>query len=82
MVPVDERDRRHFAAIAEAERQSEEDRIDDSLRTPPGERILEGLRLGRVVRLTPAHLAEIDAQADGQMELSRRRLALGLDAED
>ena len=43
--------------------------------------LLDGLD-GRVARLTPAHLAEIDAQADGQMELSRRRLALGLDAED
>jgi hypothetical protein len=28
--------------------------------------------------LTPPLLAEIDARADGQMELARRRIALGL----
>jgi hypothetical protein len=28
--------------------------------------------------MTPALLAEIDAQADGQIEIARRRVALGL----
>lgn len=79
---VSERERRHFAAIAAAERQSEKARIDEALRTPAGERILDGLRLGRAAVLTSAHLAEIDAQADGQMELARRRMALGLSAEE
>jgi hypothetical protein len=78
MSPVSSKDREHFAAIATAERQSEEERIDAALHTPPGERILEGLRLGRLAPKSGAHLAEEDARADGQMELARRRLALGL----
>jgi hypothetical protein len=75
---VTRRDLDHFAAIAEAERQSEEERIDRALRTSPGERILLGFELGREIAWTPALLAEADAQADGQMELARRRIALGL----
>ena len=71
-------DRAHFAVIAEVERQNELDRIDDALCTPPGERILMGLRLGRRGPRTPAHLAEDDARADGQMELRRRALARGI----
>jgi hypothetical protein len=31
-----------------------------------------------VFPLTPAVLAELDARADGQMEIARRRIALGL----
>jgi hypothetical protein len=72
-------ERRHFETIAEGERCSEEERIERALRTTPGERILEGLRLGMEVPWTPAHLAELDACADEQMELARRRIALGLD---
>lgn len=38
-----------------------------------------GCELGAEIAWTPAVLAEIDARADGQMELARRRIALGLD---
>jgi hypothetical protein len=62
-------------AIAEAKQQSEEERIDWALRNSPGERILPGFELGREIAWTPARLAEADAQADGQMELARRRIA-------
>jgi len=68
----------HFQTVAASERESEEERIKDALSTTPGERILAGFRLGHAGPWTPAHLAEADAQADGQMELARRRLALGL----
>ncbi len=37
-----------------------------------------GLQMGAELPFTPALLAEIDARADGQMELARRRIALGL----
>jgi hypothetical protein len=68
----------HFAAIAAAEAETEEQRFAAAARTPPGERMLAGLRLGAQLPMTPALLAEIDARADGQMELARRRIALGL----
>lgn len=74
-------DRAHLAAIAAGERQSEADRVERALRVPPGERILEGFRLGAETAWTPAHLAELDARTDGEMELARRRIALGLNAE-
>ena len=73
-----ERDRAHFEAIATAEAQSDEERIDRAAKTPPGERMLLGIDLGLQFAWTPAHLAEADAEADGQMELARRRIALGL----
>ena len=75
------RDRAHFSAIAEGERSSEEERIERSLGIPAGERILEGFRLAAESPWTPAHLAELDARSDGQMELARRRIALGLNVE-
>jgi hypothetical protein len=68
----------HFAAIAAAEVESEEERFAHAATTPPGERILIGLQMGAELPMTPALLAEIDACADGQMELARRRIALGL----
>jgi hypothetical protein len=68
----------HFQTVAAAERESEEERIEAALTTTPGERVLAGFRLARGAPWTSAHLAEADAQADGQMELARRRLALGL----
>jgi hypothetical protein len=74
-------DRAHLAAIATGERQSEAERIERALATQPGERILEGFRLGAETPWTPAHLAELDARTDGEMELARRRIALGLHAE-
>jgi len=74
-------ERGHFAAIAEGERRSAEERIEQALATDPGERVLEGLRLGAAAPWTPAHLAELDARTDGQMELARRRIARGLGGE-
>ena len=73
-----ERDRAHFEAVATAEAQSDEERIARAAKTPPGERMLLGIELGLQFAWTPAHLAEADAEADGQMELARRRIALGL----
>jgi hypothetical protein len=73
-----QRDLAHFAAVAAAEAESEEERFARAARTPPGERILTGLRLGAELPMTPPLVAEIDARADGQMELARRRIALGL----
>jgi hypothetical protein len=74
-----DRDRRHFEAIAAGERASQLERIERAARTSPGERILEGAELAAQMPWTPAHLAELDARADDQMELARRRIALGLD---
>jgi hypothetical protein len=76
--PASPRDRAHFAAIAKAEEQSEEERIEDALRTSPAERMRAGFEMGVIAWWTPAHLAELDARTDGQMELARRRIALGL----
>jgi hypothetical protein len=55
-----------------------ESSFDRAAATSPGERILAGARLSAVFPLTPAVLAELDARADGQMEIARRRIALGL----
>jgi hypothetical protein len=73
-----QRDRPHFAAIAAASAASDDEAIDRAVATPPGERMLAGEALGAAMPVTPALLAELDAQADGQMELARRRVALGL----
>jgi hypothetical protein len=72
------RDRAHFAAIAASEARSEDERIADAIATPPGERMVRGIELGLALPWTPAVLAEIDARADGQSELARRRVALGV----
>ncbi len=72
------KDLAHFEAIAAAERESEEERIARALEVPPGERMLLGLALGAEAPWTPAHLAEADAAADGQIEIARRRVARGL----
>ena len=72
------RDLAHFATIGAAEEAEEEARIARACDTPPGERILLGISLGVELPWTPALIAELDARADGQMELARRRIALGL----
>ena len=72
------RDRAHFEAIAAAEEAEEEARFSRAAATQPGERILAGAKLSAEFPLTPAILAELDARADGQMEIARRRIALGL----
>jgi hypothetical protein len=74
------RDRAHLAAIAAGEAQSEAERIERALAVPAGERILEGFRLGAETAWTAAHLAELDARTDDEMELARRRIARGLNA--
>ncbi|MGH7819555.1 MAG: hypothetical protein ACREQ9_07275 [Candidatus Binatia bacterium] len=68
----------HFEAIRAAEKAEEEARLGRALETPPGERMLRGSKLGAALPWTPALLAEVDASVDGQMELARRRIALGL----
>jgi len=72
------RDHAHFAAIGAAEAAEEQERFVRAAETPPGERVLVGTRLGAALPFTPVLLAELDARADGQMELARRRIALGL----
>ena len=57
-----------------AQAAEEEARFARAARTPPGERILTGMKLGANFPLTPPLLAEMDARADGQMELARRRI--------
>jgi hypothetical protein len=72
------RDHEHFAAIAAVEGEAEEDRFARAAERPPAEGMLAGIRLGAMLPMTPVLLAEIDARADGQMELARRRIALGI----
>lgn len=72
------RDRAHFRAIAAAEAAAEDERIARALEVSPGERMAIGLASDSTMPWTPALLAEADAEADGQMELARRRIALGL----
>jgi hypothetical protein len=64
------RDRAHLAAIAAGEEQSAAERIERALAVPPGERTLEGFRLGAETPWTAAHLAELDARKDDEMELA------------
>ncbi len=78
---VSDKDRAHFALIAAVAAEEEDERITRALSVPPGVRMMIGWELGRQCTLTPAHLAEIDAQADGQMELARRRIAMNLESE-
>jgi hypothetical protein len=75
-----EEDIAHFAAVAAAKVESEIERLDAALRTPAGERMLLGVALGLEGPWTAAHLAEMDARTDGEMELARRRIALALPA--
>jgi hypothetical protein len=72
------RDRAHFAAIAEGEALAEEERIALAAGCSPGELIQRGIDVSAETPWSPAHLAELDAVTDGQMELARRRIALGL----
>lgn len=72
------KDSAHFAAIKAAEEAEEEERFRRAAETPPGDRMLRGSRLGAELPWTPLLLAEVDARADEQMELARRRIALGL----
>lgn len=73
-----QREHAHFAAVAAAEAAEEDERIRRAVETPPGERMRAGIEMGEELPCTPALLAEIDARADGQMEIARRRIALGL----
>jgi hypothetical protein len=78
MVKASAQDVAHFEAIASAAEADDEERFRRAAAEPPGERMLVGARLGLVLRRTPEMLAEDDARADGQMEIARRRIALGL----
>jgi hypothetical protein len=80
MTKASARDKLHFEAIASGERLSELESIERAATTPPGERMLLGAELAAQMPWTSAHLAEQDARSDGQMELARRRVALGLGA--
>lgn len=68
----------HFNAISIAMDADERERTERADNMSPGDRILMGVKMGRETPWTGAHLAEIDARADGQMELARRRIALGI----
>jgi len=74
-------DREHFEEIARATEAQETDSYARAAACPPGAGMLVGLRLGLLLPKSPAIMAEDDARADGQMELARRRLALGLGLE-
>lgn len=71
-------DRAHFAAIARAMREDEDERIARALDMTPGQRILLGFELAAEAPWTPARLAELDAETDGEIELARLRVARGL----
>jgi hypothetical protein len=72
------RDIGHFSAIAAAEAASEDERISRAVATAPGDRMALGIELGAALPWTSEIMAEIDARTDGQAELTRRRIALGL----
>ncbi len=73
-----QKDRAHIAAIAEATRAEEEQAIAAAAAMTPSERLAAGFALMDDAPWTPAQLAQIDADADSQMELARRRVAMGL----
>lgn len=77
-VPVSERERRHFAAIAQAKREERQERIREALAEPAVKRIIEGLELGEAMPTSPEREALLDARALGQAELQQRARRLGL----
>jgi hypothetical protein len=72
---VSERDRRHFAVIAEAMAVEKAEQRAQALRTTAAERIAVGFVLGAVPRDDATEQA-LDERAVGQIGLARRRLAL------
>lgn len=77
-VSVSERERRHFAVIAEAKRQERSERIREAIAEPAVKRIIEGLELGEAMPTSPEREALLDARALGQAELQQRARRLGL----
>lgn len=75
---VSERDRLHFAAIAEAKDAEHLERMREAVARPPGERVIEGLAMGYAAPSTPEIEAELDRRALGQGELQARARRLGL----
>lgn len=75
---VSERERRHFAVIAEAKRQERAERIREALAKPAVQRIIEGLELGEAMPTSPEREALLDRRALGQAELQARARRLGL----
>ena len=68
----------HFAAIRAAEETAEEERFQRAAETPPGNGCSPACASERGHGAHATGSAEIDARTDGQMELARRRIALGL----
>jgi hypothetical protein len=75
---VSERDRRHFAAIAEAKRAERDERLREAAARDPMEKIIEGLALGAAAPTSEAIERMLDERALGQAELHRRARRLGL----
>lgn len=77
-MPVSERDKRHFEAIAEAKRAERKERRREAAAEPAVKKMLEGLALGDAVKLAPGAERRLDERALGQAELHRRARRLGL----
>jgi hypothetical protein len=74
---VSEKDRAHFARIAEAKRIEREDRLREALAKPAVQRIIEGLELGYARPLDLEEEMRLDREALGQAELAMRGRRLG-----
>lgn len=77
MVTVSEKDRAHFARIAEAKRIEREERLREELAKPAVQRIIEGLELGYSRPLDLEEEMRLDREALGQAELAMRGRRLG-----
>jgi hypothetical protein len=74
---VSDRDRAHFARIAEAKREERRERLLTAIAKPPLERIAEGLELGHAAKTDLETEAALDRRALGQAELAMRGRRLG-----
>lgn len=73
-----ERERRHFAAIAEAMQAEGDERRREAAARGGIEKVLEGLALGDAAPTTEAIERQLDERALGRAELHRRARRLGL----
>jgi hypothetical protein len=78
MADVSERDRAHFARIAEAMRVAREERVEEALERSAFERMVEGLELGYAAPSDLETELALDRRALGQAELAMRARRLGL----
>jgi len=67
-----DRDRAHFATIAQAMAEEKTAQIQRAAENSPGQNLLEGLALARAFPTPPAMRADDDRRAAGQLELARR----------